>query len=182
MNFDVETIAILVSPILALIVGAIIKYLTERRAKVISYIGHVSAFILSNEEQTQVYTHSVIVRNTGRKTAKNIRLVHNMMPPNVTIFPEIQYKIERLPEGRSEIVIPRLVPKEQVTISYLYFPPLTWNNINIYTKFDEGFAKIINAIPLPQPSRWVLALIWILMFFGASLLFYWIVRLVAYVI
>jgi len=182
MNINIEAIAKLVSPILTLVIGVIIKHFTERRAKLISYIGHVSSFTLQNDEGTQVFAHSVIVRNTGRKTAQNVRLGHNVFPHNINIFPKVQYKIETSPEGGSEIVIPILVPKEQITISYLYFPPLTWDKIHSYTKFDEGFAKIITVIPLPQPSRWVLALVWFLMFVGASFLIYWMVMLVAYVV
>ena len=182
MNFHIEAIAKLISPLITLIISVIIKHYTERRSKVISFIGHVSSFTLNNEERTPVFTHSIIVRNAGRKAAQNIRLGHNVMPPNVTVFPKIQYQIENTPEGASEIVIPILVPKEQVTISYLYFPPVTWDKINSYTKSDEGFAKIINVIPMPQPSKFFLSLVWLLMFVGASFLFYWLIRLIAYVI
>ena len=182
MNFDIVTIARLIAPLITLIIGAIIKHYTERRSKIISFIGHVSSFTLNNEERTPVFTHSVIVRNAGRKAAKNIRLGHNVMPPNVTVFPKIQYQIDNAPEGASEIVIPILVPKEQVTISYLYFPPITWDKINSYAKSDEGFAKIINVIPVPLPSKLALWLVWLLMFVGASFLIYWLIRLIAYVV
>jgi len=182
MNFDLVTIAKLISPLITLIIGVIIKHYTERRSKIISYIGHVSSFVLNNEEQTPVFTHSIIVRNAGRKAAQNIRLGHNVMPPNVTVFPKIQYQIDNTPEGASEIVIPILVPKEQVTISYLYFPPVTWDKINSYIKSDEGFAKIINVIPMTQPSKLALWFVWLLMFVGASFLIYWLIRLIAHVI
>lgn len=182
MSFDIVTIAKLISPLITLIIGAIIKYYTERRPKIISFIGHVSSFTLNNEDRTPVFTHSVIVRNVGRKAAQNVRLGHNVMPSNVTVFPKIQYQIENTPEGTSEIVIPILVPKEQVTISYLYFPPITWDKINSYTKSDEGFAKIINVIPIPQPSKLALCVVWFLIFVGVSFLIYWIIRFIAYVI
>ena len=99
-----------------------------------------------------------------------------MLPINITVYPPVQYSIERNPEGAGEIVFPVLVPKEQVTISYLYFPPLLWNQINVNTKSDEGFAKIINVIPMPQPNKAILASVWALVFVGASFLFYWLVR------
>ena len=177
MAIDVDLIAKLVAPILSLIVGAILKYYIEARPKVISFIGHKSAFTLKNDNQTTVHTHSVIVHNTGRKAARNVRLSHAVLPPDFTIYPPIQYSIERNPEGDSEIVIPVLVPKEQITISYLYFPPLIWNQVNHNTKSDEGFAKIINVIPMPQPSKAILAAVWFLMLVGASFIFYWLVRL-----
>jgi len=124
---DTEQILKLVSPLLTAIIGAIIKYYTEEKSKLISFVGHVSAFTLQDEQKTNVFSHSIIVRNAGRKTAKNIRLGHNILPENVKIYPEVQYTKEITPSGSSEIVIPALVPKEQITISYLYFPPTTWN-------------------------------------------------------
>jgi len=181
MNFDIE-FAKLIAPILTIIVGGIIKLYRERRAKVISYIGHVSAFTLRCEEPSSVYTHSVIVRNTGRKAAKNIRLGHNFLPDNLNVFPSIKYTVEKNPAGASEILIPILVPKEQVTVSYLYFPPITWDKINTYIKYDDGLVKSINVIPIAQPSKRVIFLVWFLMLIGASYLVYWLIRLLHYLL
>ena len=147
-----------------------------------SFIGHASAFTLQGEPPVVIHTHSVIVRNTGRKAAKNVSLTHAVLPLNITVYPPVQYSIERNPEGAGEIVIPVLVAKEQVTVSYLYFPPLLWSQINVSTKSEDGFAKIINAIPMPQPRKSVLALVWFLVFVGASFLFYLLARLALTVI
>ena len=182
MSIDAETIAKAAAPLFTLVFGVILKHYTQARAKLVSFIGHVSSFTLQDGSHTVVHTHSVVVRNAGRKAAHNVRLSHTVLPQNVMIYPQIQYRIEGNPEGASEIVIPVLVPKEQVTISYLYFPPLTWNQINAGTKSDEGFAKILNVIPMPQPRK---AIIWIilgLMFIGASFLCYWVIRLITYLI
>lgn len=173
---DLETAAKIFSPILTLIVGAALKHYAERKPKLFSYIGHVSAFTLQDEQKSSVFTHSVIVRNAGRRSAVNVRLGHHFLPVNHRIDPQVNYKIEINPEGAAEIVIPTLVPSEQVTISYLYFPPKTWNQINSYTKSDEGYAKIVNVIPVPQPSAPVLWLIRALIFIGASFVIYWVLR------
>lgn len=173
MNIDADVVAKVLGPLLSLIFGAVVKRYTEAKSKVVSFIGHVSAFTLQNDERTVVHTHSVVVRNAGEKAAHNVRLVHGVLPVNITIYPPIKHSIERNPDDSGEIVIPVLVPQEQVTVSYLYFPPLLWNQINLSTKSDEGFAKIVNVIPMPQPSKTVLGAVWALMFLGASLLFYW---------
>lgn len=178
----IEQIFKIISPLITLIFGAILKYYTEEKSKIISFLGHVSVFTLQDEQKTQVFAHSVIVRNAGRKAAHNVRLVHNVLPSNINIYPPVQYSVEHNPEGTGEIVIPALVPKEQVTISYLYFPPLTWDKINIFTKSDEGLAKIINVMPTPQLSKWLIFLIWFLMFIGASFLLYWLMRFITYII
>lgn len=173
MNIDADVVAKVLGPLLSLIFGAVVKRYTEAKSKVVSFIGHVSAFTLQDGERTVVHTHSVVVRNAGKKAAHNVRLVHGVLPVNITIYPPIQHSIDRNPDDSGEIVIPVLVPQEQVTVSYLYFPPLLWNQINLSTKSDEGFAKIVNVIPMPQPSKTVLGAVWALMFLGASLLFYW---------
>ncbi|HAL56852.1 MAG TPA: hypothetical protein DCP63_10345 [Bacteroidetes bacterium] len=180
MTIDPDLIAKVCGPLLSLIVSATIKHYAEARSKVVSFIGHVSAFTLQDEQHTVVHTHSVVVRNAGRKAASNVRLTHGVLPINVTLYPPVQHSIARNADGSGEIVLPVLVPKEQVTVSYLYFPPLLWNQINLATKSDEGFAKIINVMPMPQPSKGVIAGVWALMFIGASFLFYWVVRLVIY--
>ena len=177
MTLDPDVIAKVAGPVLSLIVGALIKHYTEARSKVVSFIGHVSAFTLQDEQRTTVHTHSVVVRNAGRKAARNVRLTHGVLPINVTIYPHVQHSIERNADDSGEIIFPVLIPKEQVTVSYLYFPPLLWNQTNLNTKSDEGFAKIINVLPMPQPSKAVIASVWALMFIGASFLFYWAVRL-----
>ncbi|MHB8413778.1 MAG: hypothetical protein ACYDAZ_09070 [Thermoplasmataceae archaeon] len=178
MHLDPDTIAKVVSPILTLILGPLVTRYTQDRVRLISFIGHISAFKLRNN--TDVYTHSVIVRNTGRKAAHNVRLTHRVLPPDVTVYPPIQYSVETNPAGHSDIVIPVLVPGEQVTVSYLYFPPITWEQINVNTKSDEGFAKIIQAIPTPQASKKMILAFVMLMFVGASVLMYWLLRLAIY--
>jgi len=182
MVFHFEAIAKILSPILTIILGAILKRYFERRAKIVSFIGHVSAFKIHGDQDIDVFTHSIIIRNTGNKSAKNIRIGHNSLPPNYTVYPKIQYSIENNPDGASEIVIPALVPKEQITISYLYFPPITWDQVNSYTKYEEGFAKVLNVIPMPQPPKWIVRLIWLLMFVGSSVMIFWLTKLAAYML
>lgn len=180
MNVDPDVIAKIAGPLLSLAIGAVIKRYTTARSRVISFIGSVSAFVLQDEHHTMVHTHSVIVRNAGRKAAHNVRMMHTVLPPNITVYPTIKHSIERNDDGSGEIVMPVLVPKEQVTVSYLYFPPLLWNQVNASTKSDDGFAKVINVVPLPRPSKAALYAVWVLMFVGASFILYWLVRLVIY--
>jgi hypothetical protein len=179
---DVDTAAKLAAPIITLIIGAIIKHYTTARPKVISYIGHISSFNVTGDNPFIVNAHSVIVRNTGSRAATNVRLSHYVLPQNISVDPPVKYSIDRNPQGVGEIVIPVLVPKEQVTVSYLYFPPITWQQINATTKSDDGLAKVITVIPSPQPNRLILALVWILTFIGASVIVYWITRLLWYAI
>jgi hypothetical protein len=72
-----------------------------------------------------------------------------------------------MPRGRQDIVIPKLIPGEQVTISYLYFPPMTFDQVNDGIKCDQGFAQ---AIPvLPRRYFGIMAVTFMLFRFGAWL-------------
>ncbi len=179
MPLDFEVIAKLVSPLVAALLGAIIKRYFEAKPKLISYLIHSSAIPLNDEKNTQVNTHCIVVRNAGKKTAHNVRIGHNFLPKGFQIFPPLSYTVLESSNGAAEILIPTLVPNEQVSISYLYFPPLIWSQVNSYTKSDEGLANIINAIPTPQPPRLVVLAVWLLMFIGASTLVYWVVLFTA---
>ncbi|WP_141231804.1 hypothetical protein [Pseudomonas sp. Irchel s3a12] len=178
MELEPEIFAKIAAPILSGVLGVIIKHYLEARSKIISFIGHASSFTVQGEHPVVIHTHAVVVRNAGRKAATNVRLSHAILPSNLTVYPPVMYTIERNPEGAGEIVFPSLVPKEQVTISYLYFPPLLWSQINVNAKSDEGFAKIISVIPIPQPSKFVNYCLWLLIFVGVSFLMYWLIQFV----
>ena len=60
-----------------------------------------------------------------------------------------------LPDGTRDILIPAIVPGEALTISYLYFPSVTWNQVNAVIKFDDGFARPIPVLLQRQYPRWV---------------------------
>ena len=182
MTFDSELIAKILSPIISIIVGAVVKHYSEAQAKVVTFYGHVSSFSMKDKDETFVNAHSVVIRNAGRKAAQNVRVSHAILPEGVSVYPNINYSISTNPDGASEIVFPVLVPKEQVTISYLYYPPLTYNQINTGVKSDVGFATVLHVIPMPQPSKPMLALIWSLIFLGACFVFYWLIRLAIHVI
>lgn len=84
----------------------------------------------------------------------------------VNISPDIQYEIKDLPAGGKEILIPKLVPKKEITISYLYYPPTTWNEINTHLESDNGPLKVVQVLLQIQPPKWVLWIIWILIIVG----------------
>jgi len=129
-----------------------------------------------------IHTHAIVVRNTGRETANQVRIGHNVLPDNYQLFPAVPHTIERTEDGIAEIVIPRLVPNEQVTVSYLYVPPLLWSEIHAYTKSDEGFAKALNVLPTPQLHKWLIVLIWSLVFVGVVSVLYLIVDLIKWLV
>lgn len=172
MKIDWSLIKDIAIPVVAVFVGIVLNRILERRPRLIAYIGHVSNFNITGTNPFNVYTHSVVVSNTGKKPATNVRIGHFTFPPNFNIFPSIQHRVNTLPNGSNEIVIPTIVPKEQLTISYLYTTPLNVNQINSYFKSDEGFAKVLNVIPTPLYPKWFLNVLRFLTFVGLVMVIY----------
>jgi hypothetical protein len=170
------------APVVALFVGVALDRLFERRPKLAAYLGHASAIWVqpANAARFLVNTHSVVVRNSGRKPATNVRLGHFQLP-DFSVFPSISHQVVDLPDGSREILFPTLIPKEQVTVTYLYFPPVLWNNVNSTIRSDEGFARILNVLPTPQAPAWARRLAYVVLGIGSATILYAIGQVVSYV-
>ena len=153
---ELDTIAKLLAPIATAIIGFLVKKYLEARPKLITYLVHASAIPLHDDKNTEVNTHSIVVRNAGKRTAHNVRIGHNFLPKSFQLYPQLTHNIVEGDNGAAEILIPTLVPDEQVNISYLYFPPDTWHKVNSYCKSDEMSAKYINIVPSLQLNRFQL--------------------------
>lgn len=155
MAIDWNVVATIAAPVIALFVGIWVNRRFESRPVLISYFSHVSVFRYtpSGGQPLQVNTHSVVLRNTGRQSATNVRL-HHVNLPEFNIWPTVVHNIETLPDGSQDIVIPTLVPGEEITISYLYFPPVVVGQVNAGIKCDQGFANQITVLLQRQFPRW----------------------------
>lgn len=173
MAIDWNIVATIVAPLLALFVGAFISRVFESRPRLITYLGYVSSHRIEPESGVSfdVFTHSIVLKNAGRRPARNVRITHTILP-NFSVFPSIPFTVDNLPDGEIDIVLPVLVPNQEITISYLYYPPTTWDRINGPIKSDEGFAKTMRVMPVVQFSPWVNAIAAGLMLTGAIALIY----------
>lgn len=167
MAIDWSVVATIASPIIALVVGVWVNRQFESRPVLISYVSHVSTFLYTPPGGIpfHVNAHSVVLRNTGRKSATNIRLHHAILP-EFNIWPTIVHNIEPLQDGSKDIVIPTLIPGEEITVSYLYFPPVVAGQINAGIKCDQGFAKQITVLLQRQFPRWLNRIVIILVLVG----------------
>jgi hypothetical protein len=182
MNIDWMVVATIAAPVIALFAGAALNRWIELRPILISYFGHVAVFQHNpqNAPPMQVHTHQVVLRNASRRrTATNVRLHHNVLP-DYRLWPMVAHTVEVLPDGSRDIVIPRLVPGEQVMISYLYFPPLFVDNVNAGIKCDQGFAQPIPVLLQRQYSRWLNRTVGFLLIVGVVSILYLAYRAVAY--
>ena len=146
--------------VLGAFVGAAITKRVEGKADVVSFWGHASAFTISNLGQPPfvIHTHDVVIQNVGKKPANNVRVSHAVLPDQFNINPSVPYAVEQLPDGKKDIVIPRLVPQQQIVISYLYYPPLTWAEVNAGIRSDEGFAKPVEMELSRKTPAWATTL------------------------
>jgi hypothetical protein len=155
MNINWGLVVQIAGPIFTLFVGVWINRWLESRPRLISYFGHVSSFQLHPPGgiAVLVHAHAVILRNVGRRSAKNVRLSHLVLP-DFKIWPPVVHQVENLPDGNREIIIPTIVPNQELTISYLYLPPLTAAQVNLGVWSDEGFAQQIPVALQRQYPKW----------------------------
>ena len=173
MEISWDIVARIAAPLIALVVGAALNRWLEKKPKVISYLANASVHRTNppGRDPINVHTHSIVMRNAGSQPAHNVRLGHSYLP-DFTVYPDINYDVVDLPGGGKEILIPLLVPQKQVTISYLYFPPMTWNQVNTHVESDEGPVKILTVLPQPQQPRWLIRALQTLVFVGATATLY----------
>src|SRR5437762_1297129 len=121
MKIDWPLVVSIAIPILTLFLGAALNRVLERRVKLITYLGHTSVFAVQPNPPAinYIHTHAIVIRNGGRLPAHNIRIGHYVLP-NFYIFPAVAHTVEDIPQNGKDIVIPILVPGEQITVSYLY--------------------------------------------------------------
>ncbi len=173
MAVDWNAVATIAAPVITLFLGVWVNRKFESRPAIISYFSHVSAFRYSplGGQPVGINTHSVVLRNTGRKSATGIRIHHSTLP-DFNIWPTVAHSVETLPDGTKDIVIPMLVPGEQITVSYLYFHPVTVDQVNAGIKSDQGFSQQISVLLQRQFPRWVNFIVGTLMITGLVAILY----------
>jgi hypothetical protein len=149
-------LATIAAPILALFIGAALDRFLERKPRLVAYFAHTSVFRLPGPPPLQVHTHGIVIRNTGRKPATDVRVSHAVFPNNFNVFPDVEFEVKALPGGGTDLVFPTLIPGQQLSISYMYFPPLLYSQIHSGIRHKDGFATEITVLPTPQYPPWVL--------------------------
>ncbi|RYH34713.1 MAG: hypothetical protein EON54_19855 [Alcaligenaceae bacterium] len=132
MAIDWDLAVKVAGPLVGAAAGAIAKHFAERGPDVVAFPKYAAGIHLPNEQRPgAIGTHTVVLANTGRKPATNLRLGHHTLPA-FAIYPGVEYSVTPLPNGQQEIRIPTLIPKKQLTITYMYVAPLQWQLINTH--------------------------------------------------
>src|SRR3954447_15292103 len=107
MTIDWTLLARFVGPVLGALVGWALARFLQRRPKLLSYLAHSAVTTVQPPEGPAVHvnTHSIVVRNSGRLPANNVRIGHHVLP-DFSVLPSIQYSVHDLPSGGREIHIP----------------------------------------------------------------------------
>ncbi|WP_421551809.1 hypothetical protein [Pseudomonas yamanorum] len=181
MEFTLDAAVKIAAPFLTAVFGLLAKIYLDAKPKLVCYMIHSFAIPTRNQNEPYaqpviVHTHTIAVRNSGKKSATNVRIGHNSLP-DFQIHPPLTHEVTRNADNTAEILIPTLVPGEQIAIGYLYFPPQTYQNINTYCKSDEVLAKYLNVVPMVPTGKIQLFILWTLVFIGASSFVYWLLTL-----
>lgn len=183
VTIDWLIVATIAGPVIGAFVGGWVVEMFAKRPRLITFYGHVSAFSIKTQAGPfAIYTHDVVVANQGRRTANNVRLGHQVLPENYALNPVVEFDARAIAGGLgAEIVIPKMVPGEAVTVTYVYFPPLTYDKVNTYVKSDEGAAKRIEVITQKRFSKWVTIPMLVLTLIGVITVLYlfalWVIHL-----
>lgn len=158
------------------IVGAYLNHWLVRKPRLIAYQGHVSdfAFPMPENKTVDIYTHSIVVKNVGGKVANNVRLGHhaNFKAENFQIRPQVDFSINETKNDVREIILPCLLPREEVTVSYLYLDAFTIEQIYVYIKSDEVLARSVTVLPTQQYPAWYMNVLRILLLVGLCTVLY----------
>lgn len=172
MEINWSIIATITAPIIALFVGAALNRFIEQKPKLIAYFTHATVFNLTGVNPATIHTHGIVIKSIGGKPASDIRVRHNFLPQHFNVYPAVEYHVQNLSSGGTEIVFPTLVQNEQVSISYLYFPPVVFSQIHAGIRHSNGFATEVAALPTPQYPPWMRKGLWVLLILGIIAFFY----------
>lgn len=116
MPIDFAMVQRIAEPLIGGVLLALALRALERRPRVVVFYGHVGAFQLQPSAHGPggaVHTHSIVIRNSGKLTAHNVRVAHTLplaSPTiNVSVHPQTFYTQTTLPTGGDEILFGTLV-------------------------------------------------------------------------
>ena len=153
MKVDWPTLGHAVWSVVLLLVGAAVTRLLERKPKLTYYASHWSAYPRPGLPPVTIHTHGIVLKNVGRQTATDVRVRHELRTETFYVTPRVQHTDPDLPGGGFEIVFPRLVPQEEVAISYMHNAP--FNNFRGQITHAAGLAAEVPAMSRVEHSRWV---------------------------
>jgi hypothetical protein len=166
-----QLVAYLPAPVLSFLlttVGAILAYFLRPRVNLIW--GQKNKFLhlvkpkKEGETDITIHTAHYIIQNVGRLPAKNVEVVLNYPPDEISLWNQRSYKLERNHEGRLICIIEFIAAKEAIDLALLTIGGDVPDVLNI--KCPEHVGKQVPVgyhRQFPKPFNLLLA---VLMFLG----------------
>ncbi len=179
----------LVSVIVPLVTWAL-NHLFKPKAKLFLAAPHTFTFLvqqpLLDQQGNQlspaqtVHTMSLLLRNAGTETAKNVELVFNWKPPCLNIWPPRHFAEHVETDNRYVLIFESLAPNEVVGCELLSI------NIDLPTplivRSDQCVAQSINMYPQPIAKPWKTKGLMALSFVGLGLVIYLVLLLLQFLV
>jgi hypothetical protein len=99
-----------------------------------------------------VQTKSIVLRNTGKETAKNVELVFNWKPLCINVWPSRHYTEHNEPDRRCTLIFDSLAPNEVLGCELL---TINENLPDLITaRSEQCVAQTIEMYPQPIVKNW----------------------------
>ena len=94
---DWNTIATVTASIITVYLAFLLDKYLHNKPKVIAYYLHASIHTLKTEQPGVIHTHAIVIRNSGRVAAKNIRVGHAIFPfASYTVYPATEHEVRNI--------------------------------------------------------------------------------------
>ncbi len=158
----------LITGAVSLAVGWLLHIVTTRRPELIHYLSHQQWVTLrqqQNQPPTHIGTVTLFLFNQGKAPAKDVHIGHTTLPAH-NVFPDIPREIVQLPSGGSAIRFPVFPARTLVSISYLFWGPLTVEQFLAYVESEDGMSKRIPVMLQRIWPQWWIRFAGVLFFAG----------------
>lgn len=152
----------------SLVVGWLLHLITTRRAELVHHLSHQQWVTLQpqqNQPPAHIGTVTLFLFNQGKAAAKEVHVGHSTLPAH-NVYPDIPREIVTLPSGGHAIRFATFPAKTLVSISYLFFAPLTIEQFLSYVGSEDGMSKRIPVMLQRVWPRWWIRFGQVLFFAG----------------
>ncbi|NNE87182.1 MAG: hypothetical protein HKN27_03820 [Silicimonas sp.] len=134
------------------------------------------SFRLSPEgEQISVWTEKFYFQNIGRKPAREVEIVFNMIPTSYNMFPTRDHQVSQLGNGFFSIKVPSIAPNELVVIDII---DIGGRELNLQSvNCPDAIANEVKFLPTRQYGKLFEALVCYLLIAGFFASVYFVLQL-----
>ena len=170
MTFLKPYIPYIIEGVVLLLVYYIYHELTTKKSNLVYYMTSGAFFNYTGRPPLALGTHTTTIKNFGRAKAEDIKICHGKVP-KIVVYPDVEYTIDRTPQGSDILKFAELAPKSSIVISYMYkvIPDVAKYMIK-YVRSADGEARNILTIVNPiYPKKYQVIAV-ILMLLGTGFL------------